>query len=61
MKKVILIFCVLSLLIFIRPALGLGTNLNSKNGTPVVTTQVDHVGQDGVFQGALKGIKTFYS
>ncbi|OAD46197.1 sodium ion-translocating decarboxylase subunit beta [Polaribacter atrinae] len=64
MKKVILIFCVLSLLIFIRPVLGLSTDANpdSINDTTVTTTQVDKVTQvEGVFDDAFKGIKKFYS
>ncbi|WP_373943169.1 sodium ion-translocating decarboxylase subunit beta [Polaribacter sejongensis] len=63
MKKVILIFCVLSLLIFIRPVLGFSTNSNpdAVNSTTVTTTQVDIAPQhEGVFEGAFRGIKKFY-
>ena len=63
MKKVILIFCVLSLLIFIRPVLGFSTNSNQDavNSTTVTTTQVDIAPQhEGVFEGAFRGIKKFY-
>jgi len=64
MKKVILIFCVLSLLIFIRPVLGLSTDAKPAaiNNATVATTQVDKVTQvEGVFDDAFKGIKKFYS
>ncbi|KGL63355.1 sodium ion-translocating decarboxylase subunit beta [Polaribacter sp. Hel1_85] len=65
MKKVILIFCVLSLLIFIRPVLGLGTNSNTSNNTLNNTTitalQVDDAPQqESVFNAAFDGIKKFY-
>ena len=61
MKKIILIFCVLTLLIFIRPALGLGTNSSTNDNTTVVTTQVDNTDQESVYEGAFSGIKKFYS
>ncbi|WP_218730365.1 sodium ion-translocating decarboxylase subunit beta [Polaribacter sp. HaHaR_3_91] len=65
MKKVILIFCVLSLLIFIRPVLGLSADASpdSITDTTVVTTQVDKAPQKdvGVFEGGFEGIKKFYS
>ncbi|MDV7186202.1 sodium ion-translocating decarboxylase subunit beta [Lutibacter sp. TH_r2] len=62
MKKVILIFCVLSLLIFIRPALGLGTNSNSTNlNDAVKTEQVENTAESHSYDGAFKGIKQFYN
>jgi oxaloacetate decarboxylase beta subunit len=62
MKKVILIFCVLSLLIFIRPVLGLGTNSNSPDNATVTALQVEKApAEKNAFDGAFKGIKTFYS
>jgi oxaloacetate decarboxylase beta subunit len=62
MKKVILIFCVLSLLIFIRPVLGFGTNTNSVDNTTVTVLQVDEAPVNkSAFDGAFKGVKTFYS
>ncbi|WP_218753068.1 sodium ion-translocating decarboxylase subunit beta [Polaribacter sp. R2A056_3_33] len=65
MKKVILIFCVLSLLIFIRPILGLSADASpdSITDTTVATTQVDKAHQKdvGVFEGGFEGIKKFYS
>ena len=62
MKKVILIFCVLSLLIFIRPALGLGTNASSNNlDDAVKTEQVENTVETHSYDGAFKGIKQFYN
>ena len=62
MKKVILIFCVLSLLIFIRPALGLGTKTNSTNlDDTVKTEQVENTVESHSYDGAFKGIKQFYN
>ncbi|WP_111708964.1 sodium ion-translocating decarboxylase subunit beta [Lutibacter citreus] len=62
MKKVIIIFCVLSLLIFIRPALGLGTNTSSNNlDDSVKTEQVEKTVESHSYDGAFKGIKQFYN
>jgi len=62
MKKVIIIFCALSLLIFIRPALGLGTNTNSTNLEDAVKTeQVESTANSDSKIGALNGIKQFYN
>jgi len=62
MKKVIIIFCVLSLLIFIRPALGLGTNTSSNSiNSSVTTEQVENVEESDSYSGAFKGIKQFYN
>jgi len=62
MKKVIVIFCVLSLLIFIRPALGLGTNTNSNNiNSSVTTEQVENIEESNSYSGAFEGIKQFYN
>ena len=63
MKKVILIFCVLSLLIFIRPILAFNTNNDSLDNTEVTTVQVDNTPQESesVFEGAFRGIAKFYS
>ena len=60
MKKVIVIFCVLSLLIFIRPALGLGTNSNNLNSS-VKTEQVDTIEESNSYSGAFEGLKQFYN
>jgi len=61
MKKVLLIFSVLSLLIFIRPALGLNSNDSNDNLTTSVS--VDKVNQDEEisYNGAFEGIKQFYN
>tara|TARA_R110001583_G_scaffold83631_3_gene220696 strand:- start:3072 stop:4397 length:1326 start_codon:yes stop_codon:yes gene_type:complete len=62
MKKVLLIFGVLSLLIFIRPALGLATETISKSAVSTVSAdQVDQPQQESVYEGAFKGIAKFYS
>jgi len=62
MKKVLLIFGVLSLLIFIRPALGLATETTSKSEVSTVSAdQVDQPQQESVYEGAFKGIAKFYS
>ena len=61
MKKVILIFCVLSLLIFIKPALGLSTNSSSKLNNSVKTEQVEKTVESSSYNGAFKGIKQFYN
>jgi oxaloacetate decarboxylase beta subunit len=61
MKKVLLIFSVLSLLIFIRPALGLNSNDSNDNLTTSVS--VDQVDQEeeSSYNGAFEGIKQFYN
>lgn len=61
MKKLIIIFSAISLLIFIRPVFGLGTNTSSTEQASITTTQVDDLQEDNVFEGAFNGIKTFYS
>ena len=61
MKKLIIIFSALSLLIFMRPVLGLGTDINSATSTSVATTQVDNFEEESIIDEALDGIKTFYS
>jgi oxaloacetate decarboxylase beta subunit len=60
MKKILLIFGVLSLLIFIRPALGLNTTpINSDSSTTVV--QNEEVKQGGFLTEGFKGINQFYN
>jgi len=62
MKKVILIFAVLSLIIFIRPVLGLNSNSSSVENIPEETSiQADVTEEESSFTGAFEGIKTFYS
>lgn len=60
MKKVLLIFSVLSLLIFIRPALGLNAE-SDKTTSPISIAQADQVEQASSFDGAFEGIKQFYN
>ena len=59
MKKVLIIFGVLSLLIFVRPALGLNSTANASTTQSV--EQIDKTGNDGFFSEALGGIKQFYN
>jgi len=60
MKKILIIFGVLSLLIFIRPALGLNTTpTNSESSTTVI--QNDEANQENFLVEGFKGIKQFYN
>jgi len=62
MKRIILIFGVLSLLIFIRPVLGFNKDTSVKNTNALVSEeQVGQMEGESVFQDALKGIKQFYN
>lgn len=61
MKKIILIFGVLSLLIFIRPALGLNSSNNNVSVTTTEITQTDYESSDRFIDEAFNGIKRFYS
>lgn len=68
MKKVFVIFAVLSFLIFIRPALGLNSNTNVASNLQSDAVeqiddaeQVDDAEQENLLNNAFKGIKTFYS
>ena len=58
MKKFLLIFGVLSLLVFIRPVLGL-TNSDNAKSTPIALEQVD--AEPSLVENALDGIAQFYS
>ena len=50
------------MLIFIRPALGLGTNTSSNSiNSSVTTEQVENVEESDSYSGAFKGIKQFYN
>ncbi|WP_206675995.1 sodium ion-translocating decarboxylase subunit beta [Winogradskyella litoriviva] len=60
MKKLIIIFSAISLLVFIRPVLGLGANTTSSNST-VIAEQVDITEGDSIIDEAVEGIKSFYS
>lgn len=60
MKKILIIFGVLSLLIFIRPALGFNTTpTNSESSTTVI--QNDETKQGGFLVEGFEGIKQFYN
>jgi len=62
MKKVFLIFAVLSLLVFIRPALGLNSNTDSSNSVSAISVdQVDQPQGDSIYEGAFNGLKQFYN
>lgn len=62
MKKIILIFGVLSLLIFIKPALGFNKETAPKDSTSLVSEeQLDQLEGGSVYQDAFKGIKQFYN
>ena len=60
MKKLIIIFSAISLLVFIRPVLGLGANMNGTNSS-VSTTQVEITEGESIIDEAIDGIKKFYS
>ena len=61
MKKVIIIFGVLSLLVFIRPVLGLNTNTNNTNTTTTTTVeQAEESDAQSFVSEAIDGIKQFY-
>ena len=59
MKKLILIFGVLSLLVFARPVLGL--NAQSDKTTTTAVEQVDETSAESFVSEAFNGIKQFYS
>lgn len=59
MKKVLIIFGVLSLLIFIRPVLGL--NLTTDTSTTQSIEQIDKTENKSFLEEALGGIKQFYN
>ncbi|PHS54044.1 MAG: glutaconyl-CoA decarboxylase subunit beta [Lutibacter sp.] len=61
MKKVFIIFTVLSLLIFARPALGLNSDTSPKNTiSSVSVAQVDQSQEHSFSDEAVKGVKQFY-
>ncbi|MFV0564666.1 MAG: sodium ion-translocating decarboxylase subunit beta [Flavobacteriaceae bacterium] len=62
MKKLILIFGVLSLLVFIRPVLGLNNNATAAVATTTATTaQIDVPKENSFIAEAVEGIKQFYA
>lgn len=61
MKKVILIFGILSLLVFIRPVLGLNASNNQVTTTTTVAQTDDNNSSESFVAEAVDGIKRFYS
>jgi len=64
MKKLIIIFGVMSFLIFIRPLLGFTTEANTDKTELTLSTQqeqVEHSQGENILNGAIKGIELFYS
>ncbi|WP_372756095.1 sodium ion-translocating decarboxylase subunit beta [Mariniflexile sp.] len=61
MKRVILIFGVLSLLVFIRPVLGLNTNTNNAISTTADVQADEDTNNESFISEALDGINRFYS
>ena len=61
MKKVILIFGVLSLLVFIRPVLGMNSSSNKAVTTTTVNQAEVAADSESFVSEALNGIKQFYS
>ncbi|QCX39944.1 sodium ion-translocating decarboxylase subunit beta [Aureibaculum algae] len=59
MKKVLIIFGVLSLLIFIRPVLGLNTTTKDTNSQGI--EQLENVENESFVSEAFEGIKQFYN
>ncbi len=60
MKKILIIFGVLSLLIFIRPVLGFNSDTNPKENISTIATEQIESQEDGVYTNAFHGIKQFY-
>jgi sodium ion-translocating decarboxylase beta subunit len=60
MKKIFLIFGVLSFLIFIRPALGLNASPTNTVTAPVIE-QTEEIANDSFVKEAFNGIKQFYN
>ena len=62
MKKILLIFGVLSLLIFIRPVLGFNKDVSPTDVGTTIAIQDEAAGQeDGVYTNAFHGIQQFYN
>ena len=60
MKKILLIFGVLSLLIFIRPVLGFNKDVSPTDVGTTIAIQDEAAGQeDGVYTNAFHGIQQF--
>ena len=60
MKKILIIFGVLSLLIFIRPVLGFNSDTNPKENISTIATEQIESQEDGVYTNAFHGIQQFY-
>jgi oxaloacetate decarboxylase beta subunit len=61
MKKLLIIFSVISLLLLLRPVLGLG-NASANNTSTNSTEQIENVeNDDEIYGNAFEGIKQFYS
>ena len=61
MKKIIIIFVSLSLLVFLRPALGLSKDQKSENTIEQTTIEEVELSKDNGLDGAFDGIKQFYN
>ena len=61
MKKILIIFGVLSLLIFIRPVLGFTSDSNPKDNIVSVSTEQVDSQEDGIYKNAFHGIQQFYN
>ncbi|EAR01030.1 sodium ion-translocating decarboxylase subunit beta [Maribacter sp. HTCC2170] len=60
MKKLLLIFGILSLLVFIRPVLGFNKDTDKKESITLVENQVDSQ-EEGIYTDAFQGIQQFYN
>ena len=61
MKKILVIFGVLSLLIFIRPVLGFNSDSNPKDNIASLSTEQVDSQEDGIYKNAFHGIQQFYN
>jgi oxaloacetate decarboxylase beta subunit len=61
MKKILIIFGVLSLLIFIRPVLGFNSDSNPKDNIASLSTEQVDSQEDGIYKNAFHGIQQFYN
>ena len=61
MKKILVIFGVLSLLIFIRPVLGFNSDSNPKDNIASLSTEQVDSQEDDIYKNAIHGIQQFYN
>ena len=61
MKKILIIFGVLSLLIFIRPVLGFNSDSNPKDNIASLSTEQVDSQEDDIYKNAIHGIQQFYN